>query len=126
MLIFLWIKNCPFRNHLDAERDIHSSTVGSGWKLAAGRGDRSRRVWGKAWGGRRWRARLPTRRPRAALTYSVVALWRRGRGNAASMVQHGPMSAEVSVCSGKVMEGAFYSYSSASFHSLYILLPRDH
>lgn len=35
-------------------------------------------------------------------------------------------SREVSVCSGKVMEGAFHSYSFASFHSLYILLPRDH
>lgn len=35
MLILLWIKDCPFRNRLDAERDIHSSTVGSGWKLAA-------------------------------------------------------------------------------------------
>lgn len=61
---------------------------------------------GKAWGGRRWRARLPTRRPRDALTYSVQALWGGGRDKAG-----------VSVCSGKVMEGAFHGYSSASFHS---------
>lgn len=36
------------------------------------------------------------------------------------------VSTGVSVCSGKVMEGAFQGYSSASFHSLYILLPHDH